>query len=56
MDVLGLKYFKDQGYIPAGKEGESVSKTLEYAYDDWCIAEMANMLDRELTASMKAGK
>ena len=29
------------GYIPADKEGESVSKTLEYAYDDWCIAQMA---------------
>jgi len=40
-DHFGLKYYKDLGYIPADKEGESVSKTLEYAYDDWCIAQMA---------------
>lgn len=30
------------GYIPAEKGGESVSKTLEYAYDDWCISRFAN--------------
>jgi len=29
------------GYVPADKEPESVSKTLEYAYDDWCIAQVA---------------
>ncbi len=40
---LGLKYYKTKGYIPADKESESVSKTLEYAYDDWCIAQMADM-------------
>jgi putative alpha-1,2-mannosidase len=31
-------------YIPADKERESVSKTLEYAYDDWCVAQMAKAL------------
>lgn len=31
-------------YIPADKENESVSKTLEYAYDDWCIAQLARAL------------
>ena len=30
-----------QGYVPEDKNGSSVSKTLEYAYDDWCIAEFA---------------
>ncbi len=40
-DQFGLKYYRSKGYIPADKEGESVSKTLEYAYDDWCIAEFA---------------
>jgi len=43
-DHLGLKYYKTKGYIPADREGESVSKTLEYAYDDWCIAMMAKSL------------
>lgn len=45
-DHLGLKYFKNEGFIPGEKEGESVSKTLEYAYDDWCIAQMAKSLGR----------
>lgn len=46
-DHLGLKYYKSKGYIPADKEGESVSKTLEYAFDDWCIAMMAKSLGRQ---------
>lgn len=40
-DKLGLDYYKKLGYIPVEKESESVSKTLEYAYDDWTIAQMA---------------
>jgi predicted alpha-1,2-mannosidase len=43
-DQFGLKYYRSKGYIPADKEGESVSKTLEYAYDDWCISVIANGL------------
>jgi len=46
-DHLGLKYYKTKGYIPADREGESVSKTLEYAYDDWCIAMMAKSMDKQ---------
>ncbi len=45
-DHLGLKYYRPKGYIPADKEGESVSKTLEYAYDDWCIAMMARSMEK----------
>jgi predicted alpha-1,2-mannosidase len=43
-DHLGLKHYKKNGYIPSEEEAESVSKTLEYAYDDWCIAQMAKAL------------
>jgi predicted alpha-1,2-mannosidase len=43
-DERGLKYVKERGYIPADKEVESVSKAMEYAIDDWCIAEMAGKL------------
>jgi putative alpha-1,2-mannosidase len=32
------------GYIPGDREPESVSQTLEYAYDDWCIAQVAKAL------------
>jgi len=35
------------GYVPFDKENESVSKTLEYAYDDWCIAQAARLLGHE---------
>ncbi len=43
----GLMYYKEMGYIPSDLESESVSKTLEYAYDDWCIAKMAKALGKE---------
>ncbi|MDT7833046.1 GH92 family glycosyl hydrolase [Flavobacteriaceae bacterium S356] len=46
-DKLGLKFYKEFGYIPVEKESESVSKTLEYAYDDWSIAQMAKSLGKE---------
>ena len=38
---LGLDAYTDHGLIGMEEERESVSKTLEYAYDDWCIAEVA---------------
>lgn len=41
LDHLGLKAYKQNGFISIDDEHESVSKTLEYAYDDWCIAQMA---------------
>ena len=46
-DHLGLKYYRKMGYVPAEKEHESVSKTLEYAYDDWCIAQAAAILEKD---------
>ncbi len=46
-DREGLKYFRQYAYIPAGMDGSSVSKTLEYAYDDWCIAMMGKALGFE---------
>ncbi|GDX53393.1 alpha-1 2-mannosidase [Bacteroidota bacterium] len=41
----GLGYYQEKGYIPSDKENESVSKTLEYAYDDYCIARMAKQMN-----------
>jgi predicted alpha-1,2-mannosidase len=43
-DVLGLEAYKKNGFISMDDEHESVSKTLEYAYDDWCIAQMAQII------------
>ena len=39
--------YTELGYVPFDKEKESVSKTLEYAYDDWCIAQAAKLLGHE---------
>lgn len=44
---LGTLNYKKYGYIPYDTEFRSVSTTLEYAYDDWCIAQMAKMLDND---------
>ena len=37
----GIDVYRDNGLVLAEKEHESVSKTLEYAVDDWCIAQVA---------------
>ena len=42
----GIGDYIDNGYISAEKNGNSVSSTLEYAYDDWCIAQLAKKLNR----------
>lgn len=47
LDKLGLKYYKKIGYLPFDRQGESVSKTLEYCYDDWCISQMAKAMGQE---------
>ncbi len=46
-DHFGLNCYKEYGFIPSNCEGESVSKTLEYAYDDWCIARLAEALGKQ---------
>ncbi|MGZ4986775.1 MAG: GH92 family glycosyl hydrolase [Limisphaerales bacterium] len=46
-DYDGLAAYRQLGWVPSDQENESVSKTLEYAYDDWCIAQMAKALGKE---------
>jgi predicted alpha-1,2-mannosidase len=41
-----LESYRDQGFIPTGKGVQSVSKVLEYAYDDACIARLAKALGK----------
>jgi predicted alpha-1,2-mannosidase len=43
----GLEYYMRLGYVPEDKNSSSVSKTLEYAYDDWAIAQAARKLNRQ---------
>ena len=42
-----LTEYTELGYVPFDKENESVSKTLEYAYDDWCVAQAALLLGHQ---------
>lgn len=42
-------FYTKNGYLSLDREPESVSKILEYAYDDFCIYEMANVLNDEST-------
>ncbi|MBC6612612.1 glycoside hydrolase family 92 protein [Hymenobacter sp. BT507] len=42
----GIGYYEQLGYVPEDKSGSSVSKTLEYAFDDWCIAQLAKKLGK----------
>ncbi len=44
-----IDIYKQLGYVPIDEQHEnwSVSKTLEYAYDDWCIAQFAKALNKQ---------
>lgn len=43
----GMTYYKSLGFIPDDKTAEALSRTLEYAYDDWCVAQMAKALGHD---------
>lgn len=41
---FGLDKFREKGYLEVEDESESVSKTLEYSYDMWCAAQIADAI------------
>ncbi|WP_134090776.1 GH92 family glycosyl hydrolase [Olivibacter sp. XZL3] len=43
----GVPEYIKHGYMPQDKMGHSASVTLEYGYDDWCIAQVAKKLGKE---------
>jgi predicted alpha-1,2-mannosidase len=45
-DYDGLASYRRLGWVPCDEEDESLSKTLEYAYDDYSIAQMARALGK----------
>jgi len=45
-EYRGLGLYKKLGYVPCDREAESASKTLEYSYDDWAIAQVAKALGK----------
>lgn len=51
-DRAGLDTYKRLGYVVSTPGGTATSRTLEYAYDDWCIARMAQALGHAADAQM----
>lgn len=47
LPVLGRTEYGRDGYLSSEFDNESVSKTLEYAYDDWCIAQYAKAIGED---------
>lgn len=47
----GLGDYIDYHYVPDDKSHSSVSKTLEYAYNDWCIAQIGSQLGKSVISS-----
>ncbi len=43
---FGIPVFNNQGFLQIDDESESVSKSLEYAYDNWCVAQMAKVMKK----------
>ncbi len=46
-DIRGLKPYKEYGFIPYTELDESVTISLEFAYNDWCVAQMAKALGKD---------
>ena len=52
--------YRTRGYVPANRDtkktrhlqNQSVSRTLEYAYDDWCVGRMAQLLGKKADAKL----
>ena len=44
--IRGTDFYRQYGYVPQDKYGSSVTVTVEYAYDDWCIAQVAKKLGK----------
>ncbi len=44
--------FREHGFIPTGPGRQSVSRTLDYAYDYWCVGAMAKLLGKHEDAAM----
>lgn len=43
-DYRSIGFYKEKGYVASDHENWSMSKTMEYAYDDYCIARMAEAM------------
>ena len=44
--------FRHYGYVPTGNDKQSVSRTMDFAYDYWCVGAMAELLGKQDDAAM----
>jgi len=47
MGRYGFEHYNEKGYVPYPQYMQSTSMSLEYAYDDWCIMQLAKMLGKK---------
>lgn len=50
--LFGMAEYREKGYLDIEDEHESVSKTLEYGYDDFCVAQIARQADQPMIYEM----
>ena len=46
VEKRGINFYNELGFVPYNRNSQAVSKTLEYAYNDWCIAQIAQKLNK----------
>ncbi|HWH70175.1 MAG TPA: GH92 family glycosyl hydrolase, partial [Candidatus Sulfotelmatobacter sp.] len=51
-DRNGLKSYRERGYVDSRRGAEATSRTIEYTYDDWCLARMAEALGHKEDAEL----
>ena len=51
-DRNGLKTYKELGYVASRPGGQATSRTIEYSFDDWCMARMAEALGHREDAAL----
>lgn len=47
----GLAAYLELGYVPSDEVGEATARTLEFAYDDWCVAKVAVAAGKDQAAT-----
>lgn len=51
-NIRGTESYRNFGFIPADRMAESVTSTLEYSFDDWCLAQVAKKLKKYADTAM----
>ena len=52
----GLTYYMKSGWVAAERTSEAASRTLDYAFDDWAVSEVARLLGHDEDARFFANR